>query len=217
MAKTASHHLDRAQRLLGVYAIVGDTCSNVLDVAYAALEAGVRVVQYRRKGGIDLDEMRTLRTATREHGALLLLNDDWQAAHALECDGVHLGPGDDGFDAPSSVRAAWPDGILGLSCGSVREALTLHRESIDYIGVGPVYPTQTKDDAGQAIGISGLLEIAAAAKVPVCAIGGISLENIAVVRTSGVAMAAVISAIASATDPAVAAHDLVRLWEQLSV
>ncbi len=217
MAKTSSHPLGRTLSLSGVYAIVGDACANALDVANAALGAGVRVMQYRRKGGIDLDELRLLRSATREHDALLLLNDDWQAAKALECDGVHLGPGDDGFDDPSFVRAAWPDGILGISCGSVREALTLQRESIDYIGVGPVYPTKTKDDAGIPIGLSGLLDIAAAANLPVCAIGGISRETIAAVAASGVAMAAVISALASATNPRAAAETLVGLWEQCSV
>ncbi|MHB8462119.1 MAG: thiamine phosphate synthase [Vulcanimicrobiaceae bacterium] len=214
MAKTASHHLGRLQRLSGIYAIVGDSCSDVLGAAHAALDAGVRVVQYRRKSGVDRDELRGLRVVTRDRDALLLLNDDWQAAREWECDGVHLGPGDDGFDMPSAVRAAWPDGILGLSCGSASEAMMLDRMSVDYIGVGPVYATHSKSDAGQPIGISGLLAIAAKAQLPVCAIGGISMENIAAVRKSGVAMAAVISAIASAREPRAAARELVRLWEQ---
>jgi thiamine-phosphate pyrophosphorylase len=202
----------RAARLHGIYAIVNED-ARALTIANAALDAGVRIVQYRAKNGIGAEHLQALRERTRARSALLIVNDDWRAALAFDCDGVHLGPDDDGFAAVAPVRAALGDRLIGLSCGTIDEARVADAQDADYLGVGAVYATGSKADAGVPIGIDGLRAIAAASRYPVAAIGGIAPENIAAVRASGVAMAAVIAAIAAATDPASAARGLVERWD----
>jgi len=201
-----------ARRLHGIYAIV-DEGGDPLAVARAALDGGVRVFQYRAKCGAVAERARALRKMTRERGALLIFNDDFEAAIAFDCDGVHLGPGDRGFADVASVRAAVGDRLIGLSCGTPDEARAAEFGGADYVGAGCVFPTDSKSDAGEPIGLAGLRAVAAATKVPVAAIGGIGTETIAAVAATGAAMAAVISAIASAPDPAAAAAELVSRWK----
>jgi len=207
--------LTRVQRralLHGVYCIVNES-ADCVRIAGDALAGGVRILQYRAKLGISGDTVRALRELSRAHAALLVVNDDWRAARDFDCDGVHLGPDDDGFRAVAAVRVALGEGLIGLSCGTAAEARDADASDADYAGVGPVYATASKDDAGEPIGIDGLKEVAAATRLPVAAIGGITGENVAAVRESGVAMAAVISAIADAPDRMSAAERLVCAWE----
>jgi len=202
---------ERAARLHGIYAIV-NADERALTLAQAALDAGVRVVQYRAKSGIDATQLQTLRARTRALGALLIVNDDWRAALAFDCDGVHLGPDDEGFAAVAPVRAVLGERLIGLSCGSVAEAERAGEEDADYLGVGSVYATGSKADAGEPIGIEGLRRVAAVSRYPVAAIGGIGAAQLGEVCRSGVAMAAVISALASASDARRAARALVEAW-----
>ena len=203
---------ERASLLHGIYVVVDDA-ESALDVARASLDAGVRVLQYRAKSGIVVSRLRALRALARDRASLLILNDDWRAAIENASDGVHLGPGDDGFSDLTTVRARMPEALIGLSCANEAEMRTARAAGADYAGVGAVYATPSKSDAGAPIGIDGLLRVASAAALPVAAIGGINLENVGAVKRSGVAMAAVISAVASAADPATAARELVRAWE----
>lgn len=210
---------DRAALLHGIYAIVSCHAEPVagrehagLRVAQAALDAGARIVQYRAKHGIVPHELHAMRELTRAANALLVLNDDWRAALEYDCDGVHLGPDDAGFVDVAPVRAALGERLIGLSCGTVEEARAAESGGADYLGVGSVYATSSKADAGAPIGIDGLRRIAAATRLPVAAIGGITLERLEDVARSGVAMAAVISAIAGAPDPYAASAELVRRW-----
>jgi thiamine-phosphate diphosphorylase len=200
----------RAALLRGIYLIVNEGEGDPLALARAALDAGVTVVQYRAKRGIDAGRLRALRAETARHGALLIVNDDWRAALAFDADGVHLGPGDAGFDRVAAVRAELGDRLIGLSCGTPQEARAAG--DADYLGTGAVYATASKDDAGAPIGIAGLLAVAGSTALPVAAIGGIGEANLAAVRDSGVAMAAVISAIAGAPDPRAAAGRLAAIW-----
>lgn len=193
--------------LHGIYAIV-----DALAAADAALRGGIRLLQYRSKRGVDADALRAMRERTRACGALLIANDSWEVAIAYDCDGVHLGPDDDGFADVSRVRAALGrERIVGLSCGTADEARAAQRDGADYVGIGPVFATASKSDAGAPIGIAGLREVAAAMSLPAAAIGGVSLENVAQVRASGVAMAAVISAL-QVPDAVSAARALARAW-----
>ncbi len=214
MAADAPARLTRARRaalLHGIYVVLDDD-PGLLALARAVLDAGVRVVQYRAKNGLDAARLRALRDVTRERDALLVVNDDWRAAAAFTCDGVHLGPGDDGYTDVAPLRAALPDCILGLSCGTVEETRAAAARDADYLGVGAVYATASKADAGTPIGIAGLREIARHTALPVVAIGGITAQRVAEVRRSGVAMAAVLSAVAGAREPRRAACDLVERW-----
>ena len=197
--------------LQGIYAIVNDG-ERAVSLTHEYLEGGIRLVQYRAKNGIDRERLRALRETTRAYGALLIVNDDWRAAVEYGCDGVHLGPGDDGFDDPRRVRAALGKLLVGMSCGTIEEAREAIPGIVDYIGVGPVYATGSKADAGEPIGIAGLKAVALATTLPVAAIGGITLGNVDAVRASGVAMTAVISALAEAPDPRAAARTFCARW-----
>ena len=199
----------RAELLHGIYVILDDG-PQTTALARAVLEAGVRIVQYRAKNGIRSDCARALRDLTRERDSLLILNDDWRAALQYECDGVHLGPGDDGFAATAPVRDAMADRLIGLSCGTAGEIRDAG--DVDYLGVGPVFETSSKPDAGRPLGVAELRRLASASPLPVAAIGGISLARLGDVRRSGVAMAAVISAVASSSDPRATAAALVSSW-----
>ncbi|HVR47701.1 MAG TPA: thiamine phosphate synthase [Candidatus Binatia bacterium] len=212
MATHAPARLERAAGLHGIYAILGEE-PRVLEQTRAILGGGVRIVQYRAKSGIVAETLRQLREITREHGALLIVNDDWRAARDFDCDGAHLGPGDDGFADVARVRAAMPERLIGLSCGTLAEVQRANAGDVDYIGAGCVFATRSKGDAGAPIGIDGLRRLARAATPPVAAIGGIDLARLAEVRATGVAMAALISALANADEPGRSARELVVCWD----
>jgi thiamine-phosphate pyrophosphorylase len=202
----------RAARLHGIYAIVDQGGPDPVALATCATRAGVRILQYRAKGGAVAETLHALLAIARECNALLVINDDADAAVRFDCDGVHLGPGDRGYDEIPRVRRAVGDRLIGLSCGTLHETRAANDVDVDYLGVGSVYPTHSKADAGDPIGIEGLRRIAEASRAPVAAIGGIDAENLAEVASCGVAMAAVISAISASRDPADAAERLVRAW-----
>jgi len=211
-----STRADRAALLRGVYAIVNEGGPDPIVLARAATDAGIRVVQYRAKHGIVESTLRALRAITRACGALLIVNDDADAAVRFDSDGVHLGPDDPNFSDAAPVRAALGQRLIGLSCGTVDEALAAETQDVDYLGVGAVYATGSKPDAGDPIGIGGLLRVAGASRFPVVAVGGIGAFNLAAVTRSNVAMAAVIAAIANHPDPLSAARELVRIWSEAS-
>lgn len=205
----------RAQLLRGIYAIVNETQTpHPVQLTRAILEGGARIVQYRAKSGIVAEHARDLRELTRAHDALFIINDDWRAVRAYDADGVHLGPDDAQPGDLAAIREALPDGLIGVSCGTPEEARGAF--GADYIGVGSVYATNSKTDAGAPIGIAGLRAVAAASSVPVAAIGGITLRALAEIRATGAAMAAVISAISAASDPREATAALVRAWDGVS-
>jgi thiamine-phosphate pyrophosphorylase len=167
-----------------IHAIVAD-----FSTARAAVEAGATVVQLRVKAPTDEVVMRG--AGFRELGVTFVVNDDVEAAIALAADGVHLGQKDSGAE---TARAAGL--LLGRSAVTLEQAL---EADADYLGVGPVWETPSKDDADPPIGLEGLREICAAVGAPVVAIGGIDASNAAKCIEAGAAGVAVIRA---ATDPA---------------
>lgn len=219
MAAHAPGRITRSQRaalLHGIYVIVNED-SRVLEIARAVLDAGVRIVQYRAKNGIHAAHLVALRELTHEHDALLIMNDDWHAAIEYDCDGVHLGPDDHGFARAVDVRAAMGERLVGLSCGTLGEVRAANSAGADYLGLGSVFATHSKADAGAPIGMGGLRVLATASAAPAAAIGGITTATIPAVRCCGAAMAAVISAIANAPDPRSAAAALVTAWNDIAV
>jgi len=213
-AHARSPSLNRAQRrslLHGIYAIV-NAGPGAVALAQAALRGGCRIVQYRAKGAWSPEDARALRDAARSYGALFIVNDDWKLARTLEADGVHLGPEDVECAQLPSIRAALGEALIGFSCGTAQEMEAAARAQLDYAGVGSVFATASKADAGEPIGVDGLRRVAAAAPLPVAAIGGITAENMHEIRAAGVAMAAVLSALSKAHDPQAAMAGLVAEW-----
>jgi thiamine-phosphate pyrophosphorylase len=171
------------------------------EVARAALEGGATVLQLRDKRAPArqlVEWARRILDLARQAKVAFVVNDRVDVALAAGADGVHVG--EDDLPVADARRLLGPGRIVGASAGTVDEALRAEREGADYLGVGPVFPTATKPDAGDAIGLEGLRRIARAVRVPVVGIGGITAENAAEVVRAGAAGVAVISAVADAED-----------------
>lgn len=191
---------------LGLYVI---TCRDPgrgvdhLDIARAALRGGADALQFRDKeagGGELLRVSGEVVRLARSSGSvcLILVNDRVDVALACGADGVHLGQED--LPADSARRLLGAGKVLGVSAGTVEEALAARDGGADYLGVGPVFATPTKADAGEPIGIEGLRRIREAVDLPIVAIGGINAENAALVMRAGADGIAVISAVSAAED-----------------
>ncbi len=196
--------------LRGIYAIVDAAEGDILAQLDDVLAARIRVVQYRSKSGIDRNVLTRAWERTRASGALLILNDD---LGLIDCaDGVHLGQEDLALQGATRLRERARGKIIGISCPDVPSAYAALALGADYIGVGAMYATGTKHDAGEPIGPDGIRAAVRAVDVPVVAIGGITLDRIPEVRATGAAMAAVITAISRAPDRIAAARALVDAW-----
>lgn len=201
-------------RLFGMYAIVDAAISidPERDVA-ALLRGGIRLFQYRSKRGVERDVVRRLHRLTQPDDALLIVNDDPDAAE--EADGLHVGQEDLALIG-DAVRRPHRRKILGISCGTASEAVEACRLGADYLGVGPFAATATKADAGEPIGATGVAAVVAVAgDVPIAAIGGIGFSDLDAVAGSGAKMAAVISALNLGGDPELSARTLVARWSEL--
>jgi thiamine-phosphate pyrophosphorylase len=147
-----------------------------------------------------------LRALTRSLGIPLVINDRLDIALAVGADGLHIGQSD--LPLKKARCLAGRNLFIGVSAGSVAEALRAERDGADYLGVGPVYPTGSKPDARAPIGPGGLAEICGAARIPVVGIGGIGVGKAGAVLKAGAAGIAVISAILSQPDMEEAARKL---------
>jgi thiamine-phosphate pyrophosphorylase len=186
-----------------------------LDVARAALEGGATIIQFRDKeldSRVLLDLSLQLRQLTRSHGATFIVNDRLDIALACDADGVHLGQ----TDLPVAVarRLMGKQAIIGSSASSPQEATAAEASGASYLGVGPIYVTGSKPDAGEAIGAAAIAQIARAVPIPLLAIGGVTCQNVAEVIAAGVDGIAVIAAVAEAPDMVAAAADLRRCVQE---
>ncbi len=206
--------------LAGLYAITPDwnDTRRLLNATEAILDAGCRVLQYRNKQTSDYhrqEQAVALRGLTSRFGAHLIINDDVDLALFCDADGVHLGE-DDGQLAAARARldASGPAKILGASCyQSLPLALAAARAGADYLAFGSFFASPTKPQAKRADPT-----LIAAAKsqtgLPVCAIGGITLDNAASLITAGADLLAVISALYDAPDPHRAALEFILLFQE---
>ncbi|WP_049929087.1 thiamine phosphate synthase [Halopiger goleimassiliensis] len=185
-------------------------------VVEAAIEGGVDVVQLREK---DTDARhryelgRELRELTAEAGVDLIVNDRVDIAEAIDADGVHLGQS----DLPVAVARdlLGPEAVVGCSASTVEEAVAAESAGADYLGVGAVYGTTSKDVEADknGLGTDRFAEIADAVSIPVVGIGGITADNAGPVVEAGAAGVAVISAITAAEDPRAATEALATAVE----
>lgn len=174
----------------------------LVEVVRAALRGGAPAIQLRAKAAParELVELaRTLLVETRAAGALLFVNDRLDVALVAGADGVHVG--DDDIPVPEARRIAPPGFLVGRSVATPEQALQAFREGADYVGVGPVYETASKDDAGTPVGLTHMAAVVAAGPLPAVGIGGIGVDNAADVMRAGAAGVAVIRAVMQANDP----------------
>ena len=185
------------------------------DVVETVLQNGATFLQIREK---DLAEdafeaeAERLKTLCAQHGVPFVVNDSVEIALQCDADGVHVGQSDiKGRDIRAIIGT---DKILGISAGTVEEAVAAEKAGADYIGVGAVFPTGTKKNA-TPMTMELLKEIVSSVSIPVVAIGGISSENILRLCGSGVDGVAVVSAIFAADDPGKATANLLKLAKEM--
>jgi thiamine-phosphate pyrophosphorylase len=184
---------------------------NILPVVEDVVLSGVTLVQLRVKDLPSRDFFNLalkLSRLLKPQNIPLIINDRADIALASSASGVHLGQDD--LPLPAARKLLGPDKIIGISVNTASEALAAEKESADYLGVGPVYPTSTKKDLKSILGPPGLKAIRDTIHIPILAIGGINVENVSEVMASGADGVAVISAILGAEDIGRATKELLE-------
>ncbi|KJR96135.1 MAG: thiamine-phosphate pyrophosphorylase [Peptococcaceae bacterium BRH_c4a] len=189
----------------GIYGITAEEYSlgrSNIEVVARMIGSGIRVIQYREKGksmGQKYRECLKIRELTAKAGVTFIINDHADLALLVGADGVHIGQDD---LPPQKVRYLVGDQmIIGLSTHSPEQALAAEESSaVDYIGVGPIFPTSTKKDVCDAVGLEYLEYAVKNISLPQVAIGGIKEHNIAAVIGRGARCVALVTEIAGAED-----------------
>lgn len=160
------------------YYFITDSGSEVsiLDQVKIAVESGVKMIQYRDKTKNDREKYKELKEIKEicEGKSLLIVNDRVDLAWFIDADGVHLGQND---LPPKEVKKAFDDMIVGISTHNEKQAERA-KKTADYVAVGPIFKTQTKEDVDPELGMKRAKDIAESIKVPTVAIGGVNEENI---------------------------------------
>lgn len=197
---------------LSLYLVIGPDATagrDLTSVAQAAVRGGVTMVQLRYKAGASevVQSAREVIEVLRPTGVPVIINDRIDLARAVGAQGVHLGQGD---ASPAEARRILGDeAIVGLSITDGSQVKAVDPDVVDYLGVGPVFPTGSKPDATPPLGLATLAVIARSVRLPIAAIGGITEQNAADVIRAGADGLAVISAICAADNPEEAARTLV--------
>ena len=210
---------DEIRRGMLLYAVTDQSWlkegQSLLSVCEDVLRNGATFLQIREK---DLDansfeaEAAKLKDLCARYKVPYVVNDSVEIALACEADGVHVGQSDiRGRDIRSLIG---PDKILGISAGTVEEAIAAENAGADYIGVGAVFGTSTKKNA-RNLTVEKLKEISSTVSIPVVAIGGINSKNLMELSGSGVDGVAVVSAIFAAEDPGKATAELLTLTKEM--
>ncbi|WP_174733605.1 thiamine phosphate synthase [Mesobacillus harenae] len=206
--------IDQMRNYLRVYFILGSTnCINSpAEVLTEAIKGGVTLFQFREKGNSCLQGESKLKLAKqlqaicKTHQIPFIVNDDIELALALNADGVHIGQDD---EPAAVVRKKIGNKILGVSAHNLIEAKEAVEAGADYLGLGPIYPTSTKEDAKAVQGIQLIAELRAKKfTIPLVGIGGIHAGNTAPVIEAGADGISVITAISHADSSVSAAKEL---------
>ena len=180
-----------------------------------ALQGGATIIQLREK---NLDQDHFMEEALEQkklcaaYHVPFVINDNVEIAAKMDADGVHVGQSD--MEAGDVRAKLGPDKIIGVSAQTVEQAILAEQCGADYLGVGAVFPTSSKDDADD-VSYETLKAICGAVSIPVVAIGGITQENVAKLAGSGICGVAVISAIYAAKNIQQASADLKAATEKM--
>lgn len=210
-------HADRLRLFYGIYVLTDPELQGnrtTVEVANAAYKGGASVVQLRDKRLSTpelIDTARQLQALAQEYGRLFIVNDRVDVTAASNADGVHLGPDD--MPPQDARRILGPEKLIGVSVSTVEEA-GAGAPFASYLAVGAIYGSKTKLDAGPPVGPDRIEQICRAVPdLPVAAIGGISLDNIAAVGRAGAVSAAVVSAALQTQDIEAATRELRKRFE----
>lgn len=183
---------------------------SLLETVQRAVDGGVTIVQYRSTNpdaGTCYREALPIRDFLASRGVPFIVNNRVDLALALDANGVHIGQRD--LPVPSVRAMIGPDRILGLSVSNADQLRAVDAALVDYLGMGPVFPTISKLNAPPVLGVDGFAALASQSPLPVVAIGGLDAERARQVRATGTAAGiAVVSAICGVEDPEAAARTL---------
>ncbi len=185
------------------------------EIVDGAVRGGVTCVQLREKHCSTCEfvwQARSLQPILRKYNIPLIINDRLDVALAVDADGVHLGQSD--MHIGDARRLAGKKMIIGISAENLEDAIVAEKEGADYIGISPVFATDTKADTAAPLGLEGVQRIRRAVKIPLFGIGGIHAANMREVFCAGADGVAVVSAIVSAECPETAASQLKELLLQ---
>jgi thiamine-phosphate pyrophosphorylase len=196
--------IKRRKMAYPLYAIIAEEYSlgrSNIEVVRDMLIGGVKIIQYRQKEKSIREkylECVEIRRMTEKAAATFIVNDDVDIAFAVKADGVHLGQNDMPIEAARELVKE--EMIIGMSTHSSQQALDAITQGADYIGVGPIFPTQTKKDVCPAVGLEYLDYAVKNLTIPFVAIGGIKLHNMQEVLKHGAFCVAMVTEIVSAPD-----------------
>ena len=199
---------------VGVYGITAEKFSagrNNIEVVQQMIAGGIHIIQYREKRplksfGEMLEECRAIRHLTREAGVLFIINDYPDIAQLVDADGVHVGQDD--FPVAEVRHLIGPHKLIGLSTHNPDQAAAAVRSGADYIGVGPIFSTQTKEDVCAPVGLGYLDHVVRTCPLPFVAIGGIKEHNLGQVLARGAKTVCLVTEIVGAADIAATARRL---------
>ena len=177
--------------------------------------AGATFIQLREKGITDdefAEEARKIKAVTDRYKIPMVINDNIQVAKAVDAHGVHIGQSD--MEAQKARNILGADKIIGISAGNLEEALAAEKNGADYIGVGAMFHTDTKQDA-TSVTFEQMREITQRVQIPVVAIGGINKDNVLQLSGSGVDGIAVISAIFAENNVEDATKNMLKLAQKM--
>lgn len=188
---------------------------NLEDDVEEALKAGVTFVQLREKHA-SYDEMvdlaKKIKALTDRYNVPFVIDDNIEVAKAVDADGVHIGQSD--TEAKKARQMLGNDKIIGVSASNVKEAVEAEKNGADYIGIGAMFPTDTKKDH-RDLTFEEAKKITSSVNIPVVAIGGINSKNIMELKGTGVDGVAVVSAIFASDDRYAAAKELLELSKKM--
>lgn len=188
---------------------------SLYEVVKESLDGGVTFLQLREKQLDEehfLEEAKELQGLCREYNVPFIINDNVDIALAMNADGVHIGQSD--MEMKEAREKLGSDKIIGVSAHTKEEALLAQAQGADYLGVGAVFPTSSKDDA-ESVSYETLKAICEVVSIPVVAIGGITRENLHQLSGSGISGISVISAIYAQSDIKEAARELKQCVQEI--
>jgi thiamine-phosphate pyrophosphorylase len=195
----ASHPLKEKLKEATLY-LVTEPSENMLSQVEKALQGGIKIVQLREKNALGdefLTKAKAMRELTLKHEALFIVNDRADIAILSDADGLHIGQDDMPI---AEARKLMGSRIIGVSTHKIEEARKAAADGADYIGMGPVYATPTKEGR-VPVGLDYIKQVAKEIEIPAYAIGGINLDNIEEVKSAGAVRFAVVREIMRADKP----------------
>ncbi|MEP9407267.1 thiamine phosphate synthase [Peribacillus frigoritolerans] len=205
--------MKKSQIDLSLYLVTEESIAieELTRIIAESVSGGVSIVQLREKNNSSLSFYKNasaLKQLLNELSIPLVINDRVDIALAVGADGIHIGQDD--LPLPVVKKMVPEDMIVGVSVSTLEEALEAERNGADYIGVGSVFPTKTKQDA-TLMALEDLGEICRGVSIPAVAIGGITADNMSALSDSGLSGTAVVSAIMNADNPKTASESLLKI------